>query len=705
MIGQPEIAQHTGAEATLTFECNARVYLDGNKLSKVPSDAFSELKNLKYLKLDRFILCCYAKKAIEGVECESPLDEFSSCDDLMKNKTLQICIWILGILASLGNLLVIIWRIIDKEENRVHSFLLKNLAVADLLMGVYLLTIAIMDVKWRGEYFKHDIEWRSGVGCQIVGVLSMLSSEVSVLTLTIITMDRFLCIVFPFKFKRLTYKAAVFACIGVWIFGVVISVIPIAGLDYFYDKGENFGFYGRSAVCLPLQLSEGTPAAGWEYSVAFFVGMNFISFTFILIAYITMFWTVKRVTRAVRSTNLNKESAMAKRLVFIVMTDFCCWMPIIIINILSLTGNFEDPKKIAYVWIAVFVLPLNSSLNPILYTFSTERTKRSLSRKRKNVTGFVMKTVNSRATAENQSGDWLKTHADNTLVSTVLSSPMPSPKAAGTQGRENKQVHAKLKLIEKVNIMEDGTAGERSTGYVTAWCEEGKTLSMVLLKYFGKELKEDWSREADIVQGLSCGEDPHANLLHYRWHSKTCDQSIEHGKQRIRALNSNSFLICYEFVSSSTLEDFLCEKGTVLDCDGVCAIACDVISAIERLQDHGILHNNITTNNILIGQCPRLPPIIAVLGGFSRVSKLHEAGAYTNWAADKQSSNGNDIEQFGQLLATLLGNFHGSCEYVKLHEIMNLCFEETVQNRPNASNIRELLEEVWCTEGVWDKYL
>ena len=346
-------------------------------------------------KLDRFILCCYAEKSVKGVDCESPVDEFSSCDDLLKNNTLQICIWILGILAFLGNLFVIIWRIIDKEENRVHSLLLTNLAVADMLMGVYLLTIAILDVTWRGEYFKHDIDWRSGLGCQIVGVLSMLSSEVSVLILTIITMDRFLCIVYPFKFKRLTFKTASFACIGVWNFGAVISVIPIAGFDYFYDNSGHFGFYGRSAVCLPLQLSEGRPV-GWEYSVAFFVGLNFVSFLFILIAYITMFWTVKRVARAVRSTNLNKESAMAKRLVFIVMTDFCCWMPIIIISILSLTGKFYDPNKIAYVWIAVFVLPLNSSLNPILYTFSTERAKRSLTWKRKNVTGFVMRRINGR---------------------------------------------------------------------------------------------------------------------------------------------------------------------------------------------------------------------------------------------------------------------------------------------------------------------
>ena len=122
------------------------------------------------------------------------------------------------------DLLVIIWRITDKEESRVQSCLLTNLAVADLLMGVgvYLLTIAVIDVRWQGEYFNHDVEWRSGIGCQIVGVLSVLSSEVSVPILTIITVDRFICIIFPFKFKRVTYRSPLFTCTRVWVFGKVV---------------------------------------------------------------------------------------------------------------------------------------------------------------------------------------------------------------------------------------------------------------------------------------------------------------------------------------------------------------------------------------------------------------------------------------------------------------------------------------------------
>jgi hypothetical protein len=68
---------------------------------------------------------------------------------------------------------------------------------------------------------------------------------------------------------------------------------------------------------------------------------------------------------------MNQDSTLAKRMMFIILTDFACWFPVIIISILALTGNLYDPTKQVYAWIAVFVLPINSSINPLLYTFST----------------------------------------------------------------------------------------------------------------------------------------------------------------------------------------------------------------------------------------------------------------------------------------------------------------------------------------------
>ncbi|CAG2106836.1 unnamed protein product, partial [Medioppia subpectinata] len=60
---------------------------------------------------------------------------------------------------------------------------------------------------------------------------------------------------------------------------------------------------------------------------------------------------------------------MARRMMFIVMTDFWCWMPIILLGIISFYGVKIPPQ--AFAWVAVFVLPLNAAINPTLYTLST----------------------------------------------------------------------------------------------------------------------------------------------------------------------------------------------------------------------------------------------------------------------------------------------------------------------------------------------
>lgn len=67
---------------------------------------------------------------------------------------------------------------------QVHSFLITNLALGDLLMGTYLLLIALVDCHYRGVYFIHDSAWRSSKLCAFAGFLSTFSSELSVFTLT-----------------------------------------------------------------------------------------------------------------------------------------------------------------------------------------------------------------------------------------------------------------------------------------------------------------------------------------------------------------------------------------------------------------------------------------------------------------------------------------------------------------------------------------
>ena len=273
-------------------------------------------------------------------------------------------------MAFVGNLVVILWRMIATDRSQLNSFLLTNLAVADFLMGVYMLLIAYKNTVWQGVYFKHDVSWRDSALCIFAGIISTISSEVSVFTLTVITCDRLFCLVFPFRFQRMSMKQAAIIMTFVWLLGLAIAVIPLFHDDYFYDNDHNVHFYGRSAVCLPFQLST-EKSAGWEYSSFIFIFFNGFSFLYMLVAYLIMYRAVTKTSNAVRSTRMNLDSSLAKRMMFIILTDFFCWFPVIVMCILSLTGHLYDPRKEVYAWIAVFVLPINSSINPLLYTFST----------------------------------------------------------------------------------------------------------------------------------------------------------------------------------------------------------------------------------------------------------------------------------------------------------------------------------------------
>ena len=73
---------------------------------------------------------------------------------------------------------------------KAYHILLLNLAVADLLMGFYLLILGIVGVVYRDNYCIHSLRWESSLTCQILGALAVISSETSILTIVTITSFR-----------------------------------------------------------------------------------------------------------------------------------------------------------------------------------------------------------------------------------------------------------------------------------------------------------------------------------------------------------------------------------------------------------------------------------------------------------------------------------------------------------------------------------
>uniref|UniRef100_A0A2C9LCI7 G-protein coupled receptors family 1 profile domain-containing protein n=1 Tax=Biomphalaria glabrata TaxID=6526 RepID=A0A2C9LCI7_BIOGL len=112
--------------------------------------------------------------------------------------------------------------------------------------------------------------------------------------------------------------------ITIWTVGLITLVGNGIVLVYRIE----WDIYSSNGLCLALPLGS-TEHDGWIFSFIVYVVFNFILFLFIAF-------------------------------------DFMCWFPVGILGFLSLKGHIFDRE--VYAWIAVFVLPINSALNPIIYT-------------------------------------------------------------------------------------------------------------------------------------------------------------------------------------------------------------------------------------------------------------------------------------------------------------------------------------------------
>lgn len=90
----------------------------------------------------------------------------------------------------MGNGTVVFVLIFARTKMDVPRFLVCNLAVADFFMGIYLGFLAVVDAATLGEFRRFAIKWQLSSACQVAGFFGVLSSELSVFTLAVITMER-----------------------------------------------------------------------------------------------------------------------------------------------------------------------------------------------------------------------------------------------------------------------------------------------------------------------------------------------------------------------------------------------------------------------------------------------------------------------------------------------------------------------------------
>ncbi|XP_059138561.1 alpha-1D adrenergic receptor-like [Physella acuta] len=273
---------------------------------------------------------------------------------------------IVGVLSVFGNAVVVaaIWR--TRRLHTVTNTFVGSLALADIVVGVLVAPCAALSFKGLPSDF---------YGCVFINSAILIFTNVSILMLLAVALERFLAIKEPFLYQRLlTVRRAVYINIVVWILGFLLGLVPL---------------YGWNAGYAPIQKCEFTKVITYEYLVYFqFFGLVLLPLFIMLCIYIYILIIVRRhmrQTTAIRNLfqhraqdGFNKDVKAAKMLALVILLFGLFWLPVNIFNCLKLFCPDDCYYPYEALLTAIVMSHANSCINPFLYAASNSRIKRAI---------------------------------------------------------------------------------------------------------------------------------------------------------------------------------------------------------------------------------------------------------------------------------------------------------------------------------------
>lgn len=306
------------------------------------------------------------------------------------------------LVAIVGNILVILSVLCNRHLQTVTNFFIVNLAIADLLLSIIVLP------------FSASLEvlgcWVFGrIFCNIWAAVDVLCCTASILSLCIISIDRYIGVKYCLKYPTImTEKKAGVILVVVWVSSMVISIGPLLGWKE------------------PPPLDESICSITEEPGYALFSSLFsfYLPLMVILVMYFRVYVVARRTTKSleagvkrernksmevvlrihcrsvledtrstgsksknhpfrsslsVRLMKFSREKKAAKTLAIVVGMFILCWLPFFFV--LPLGSFFPALKPSDSVFKVIFWLGyFNSCINPIIYPCSSKEFQRAFTR-------------------------------------------------------------------------------------------------------------------------------------------------------------------------------------------------------------------------------------------------------------------------------------------------------------------------------------
>ncbi|TRY91163.1 hypothetical protein DNTS_006094 [Danionella cerebrum] len=283
-------------------------------------------------------------------------------EDITKHLSVQIPLIVayslIILLGLVGNTLVIYMIIWYRNMRTVTNFFIANLALADLMMDTVCLPFTLV-------YTLLD-EWKFGaVMCHMVPYGQALSVHVSILTLTVIALERYRCIVFHLgqRLKRSTS----FIIIGLtWTFAAILAGPLAIFREYRHEEIPYIDL--RIAVCSE-KWPNGSNRDAVIYSLSMLLLQYVVPLAIISYAYVCIWIKLKNhISPCNRNDGIVRRKKTTKMLALVVVVFAVCWLPFHMFQLASDLDLILKFKEYKLIYTLFHIAAMCSTfVNPLLY--------------------------------------------------------------------------------------------------------------------------------------------------------------------------------------------------------------------------------------------------------------------------------------------------------------------------------------------------